>query len=118
MSSAVPILTELTFTKDIILTDPTKKNGYGRFVDPMPYFEKEELPETSKPGWAEIICDGGANMGLTSRSRSTQASRDRVGLFCFCSRNLKAKVRVLLRYGPSYRLNGIIAVAEEVIHGM
>ena len=28
----------------------------------MPYFEKEELPEMSRPGWAEIVCDAGANV--------------------------------------------------------
>ena len=39
-----------------------RNNGYGGFVDPMPYFEKEELPETSKPGWAEIVCEDGANV--------------------------------------------------------
>ena len=39
-----------------------KNNGYGGFIDPMPYFEKEELPEPSKPGWAEVVCDDGANV--------------------------------------------------------
>lgn len=39
-----------------------KNNGYGGFVDPMPYFEKEELPEMSKSGWAEIVCNDGANV--------------------------------------------------------
>ncbi len=37
-------------------------NGYGGFIDPMPYFEKEELPETSNSRWAEIVCDEGANV--------------------------------------------------------
>lgn len=39
-----------------------KNNGYGGFIDPMPLFAKEELPETGQPGWAEIICDDGANV--------------------------------------------------------
>lgn len=28
----------------------------------MPFFEKEELPEMNSPGWAEIVCDDGANV--------------------------------------------------------
>lgn len=39
-----------------------KKNGYGGFIDPMLFFEKEDLPEMSKPGWTEIVCDDGANV--------------------------------------------------------
>ena len=39
-----------------------RNNGYGGFIDPMPYFGKEELPEISKPGWVEIICDDGSNV--------------------------------------------------------
>ncbi len=39
-----------------------KNNGYGGFIDPMPFFEKVDLPEMSKPGWAEIVCDDGANV--------------------------------------------------------
>ena len=41
-------------------------NGYGGFIDPMPYFEKEDLPQQtipdSTPCWAEIVCDDGANV--------------------------------------------------------
>ncbi len=43
-----------------------RNNGYGGFIDPMPFFEKEDLPEMtvpdSAPGWAEIVCDDGANV--------------------------------------------------------
>ena len=39
-----------------------KNNGYGGFIDPMPCFEKKEMPEMSKPGWTEVICDDGANV--------------------------------------------------------
>lgn len=39
-----------------------RNNGYGGFIDPMTFFEKEELPEMSQPGWAEIVCDDGANV--------------------------------------------------------
>ena len=39
-----------------------RNNGYGGFIDPMPLFEKEVLPGMSKPGWAEIICNDGANV--------------------------------------------------------
>lgn len=46
-----------------------KNNGYGGFIDPMPYFEKEDLLETSKPGWAEIVCDDGVNVRVTPAGR-------------------------------------------------
>ncbi len=39
-----------------------RNNGYGGFIDPMQFFEKEELPEMAHPGWAEIVCDDGANV--------------------------------------------------------
>ena len=43
-----------------------KYNGYGGFIDPMPLFANEEVPtETqteSVPGWAEVVCDDGANV--------------------------------------------------------
>lgn len=35
----------------------------------MPFFEKEELPEMSKPGWAEIVCDVGANVRFEPAGR-------------------------------------------------
>ena len=48
-------------------------NGYGGFIDPMPYFAKEDIPESvifppvidnseSSPGWAEIVNELGANV--------------------------------------------------------
>ena len=44
-----------------------KNNGYGGFVDPMPYFRNEIIPTQSSPiesanGWAEIVCEDGANV--------------------------------------------------------
>lgn len=48
-----------------------RNNGYGGFVDPLPYFEKEDLPEMVLPpeanqlsarGWAEVVCDFGVNV--------------------------------------------------------
>lgn len=39
-----------------------RNNGYGGFIDPMQFFENEELPEMAQPGWAEIVCDDGANV--------------------------------------------------------
>lgn len=46
-----------------------KNNGYGGFIDPLPFFEKEELPEMIQPqfessgeGWAEVVNDLGVNV--------------------------------------------------------
>ena len=52
-----------------------KYNGYGGFIDPLPYFKKEELPDYSEqqeaqeqakkehyPYWAEVVCELGANV--------------------------------------------------------
>lgn len=39
-----------------------RNNGYGGFIDPMPYFEKEELPDSANAGWVEIVCGDGANV--------------------------------------------------------
>ena len=44
-----------------------KNNGFGGFIDPAPYFVKEELPEPSEDeksyeGWAEVVCDLGVNV--------------------------------------------------------
>lgn len=53
-----------------------KYNGYGGFIDPLPFFENEDLPqsmivppsvdnEKSAPGWAEVVCEFGANVRQT-----------------------------------------------------
>ena len=44
-----------------------KNNGYGGFIDPLPYFEDDYVPQQSESivsveGWAEIVCDDGANV--------------------------------------------------------
>ncbi len=39
-----------------------RNNGYGGFVDPTPFFEKKEQPDKADAGWAEIVCDDGANV--------------------------------------------------------
>ena len=45
-----------------------RDNGYGGFIDPMPFFEKIEKPElpviNSASGWAEVVCEDGANVRL------------------------------------------------------
>jgi murein DD-endopeptidase MepM/ murein hydrolase activator NlpD len=40
-------------------------NGYGGFIDPMPYFEQE----ISQSGWAEIVCADGANVRFEPAGR-------------------------------------------------
>ena len=54
-----------------------KNNGYGGFVNPMPFFGYEEFPNFLKPneqkpkskeGWAEVVCEDGANVRLSDGS--------------------------------------------------
>ena len=40
-------------------------NGYGGFIDPMPYFGQE----MSQSGWAEIVCADGANVRFEPAGR-------------------------------------------------